>query len=137
MPIPITMSGTNTTPPPIPNKLEIMPAKKLAPAAKTIIEFFKLYGFSEIFLLTKMYTAEETKINANRIWNVTGVIISETNAPRMVPGMHIKPNLNPIPYSILFCLAYVAVEATALLNAANRLLPVSYTHLTLPTNREV
>ena len=53
---------------------------------------------------------------------MTGVIISETNAPRIVPGIHIKPNLNPIPYSILFCLAYVAVDATALLNAANRLL---------------
>ena len=53
---------------------------------------------------------------------MTGVIISETNAPRIVPGIHIKPNLNPIPYSILFCLAYVAVDATALLNAAKRLL---------------
>ena len=53
---------------------------------------------------------------------MTGVITSEINAPRIVPGMHIKPNLNPIPYSILFCLAYVAVDATALLNAANRLL---------------
>ena len=48
--------------------------------------------------------------------------MSEINAPRIVPGMHIKPNLIPIPYSILFCLAYVAVDATALLNAANRLL---------------
>ena len=53
---------------------------------------------------------------------MTGVIISETNAPRIVPGIHIRPNLNPIPYSILFCLAYVAVDAIALLNAANRLL---------------
>ena len=53
---------------------------------------------------------------------MNGVIASETNAPRIVPGIHIRPNLNPIPYSILFCLAYVAVEATALLNAANRLL---------------
>ena len=48
--------------------------------------------------------------------------MSEINAPRIVPGMHIKPNLIPIPYSILFCLAYVAVEAIALLNAANKLL---------------
>ena len=53
---------------------------------------------------------------------MTGVITSEINAPRIVPGMHIKPNLNPIPYSILFCLAYIAVDATALLNAANKLL---------------
>ena len=53
---------------------------------------------------------------------MTGVITSETNAPRIVPGMHIKPNFKPIPYSILFCFAYVAVEATALLNTANRLL---------------
>ena len=53
---------------------------------------------------------------------MTGVITSETNAPRIVPGMHMRPNLNPIPYSILFCFAYVAVEATALLNAANKLL---------------
>ena len=66
---------------------------------------------------------------------MTGVITSETNAPRIVPGMHMRPNLNPIPYSILFCFAYVAVEATALLNAANKLLlaasvgAVSYTHL--------
>ena len=53
---------------------------------------------------------------------MTGVIMSETNAPRIVPGMHIKPSFSPTPYSILFCLAYVAVDATALLNAANRLL---------------
>ena len=54
IPIPITISGTNTTPPPIPNKLDIIPAKKLAPATKIIIKFFKLYGFSEIFLFRKM-----------------------------------------------------------------------------------
>ena len=53
---------------------------------------------------------------------MTGVIMSETNAPRIVPGMHIRPSFKPIPYSILFCFAYVAVDATALLNAANRLL---------------
>ena len=28
IPIPITINGTNTIPPPIPNKLEIIPAKK-------------------------------------------------------------------------------------------------------------
>ena len=41
-PIAITMRGTNTTPPPIPNRLEIIPAKKLAPIAKTIICFERL-----------------------------------------------------------------------------------------------
>ena len=122
MPIPITISGTNITPPPIPNKPEIIPAKKLDPAVKIIIEFFKLYGFSDIFLLMKMYTAEEVKITANVIWNMAGVIISETNAPRIVPGIHIKPNFNPIPYSILFCFAYMLVDATALVNTANKLL---------------
>ena len=70
----------------------------------------------------KIYTAEETRTNAKRIWNIIGVITSEINAPRIVPGIHIKPNLKPIPYSILFCFAYVAVEATALLNTANKLL---------------
>ena len=27
---------------------------------------------------------------------------SNSNAPRIVPGIHIKPNLNPIPYSIRY-----------------------------------
>ena len=48
--------------------------------------------------------------------------MSETNAPRIVPGIHIRPSFSPMAYSIRFCLAYVAVDAIALLNAANKLL---------------
>ena len=51
-----------------------------------------------------------------------GVITSETNAPKMVPGIHINPSLIPIPNSTRFCRAYEIVDATELLNAAKRLL---------------
>ena len=50
-PIAITIKGTNTVPPPIPNKLEIIPAKKLVPTASTIICLDRLYSLDSIFLL--------------------------------------------------------------------------------------
>ncbi len=40
----------------------------------------------------------------------------------MVPGIDSNPSFNPKEYSILFCLEYETVDATALLRAANRLL---------------
>ena len=46
----------------------------------------------------------------------------EMNAPSIVPGTAINPSFQPSENSILFCLAYVAVDATELLNTANRLL---------------
>ena len=64
----------------------------------------------------------ETKINANKILNNVEVISTEINAPKTLPGMDNNPNLIPIEYSILFCLAYDKDEDTALLNTAKRLL---------------
>jgi hypothetical protein len=43
-------------------------------------------------------------------------------APSIVPGIDNNPSFSPIEYSILFCLEYEMVDATALLNAAKRLL---------------
>lgn len=64
----------------------------------------------------------EIKIHANKILNNVGVISAEINAPKTLPGMDNNPNLIPIEYSILFCLAYDKDEDTALLNTAKRLL---------------
>jgi len=54
-----TINGTKIRPPPIPNKLDIIPAKKLAPAEKTCKRRDTSMGFSSIFLLRNMYDAEE------------------------------------------------------------------------------
>ena len=76
-----------------------------------------------------MYDAEDKRTNANRILKIVGDKSEEMNAPSTVPGIAINPSFQPSEISILFCLAYVAVDATELLNTAT----VSYTHLTLPT----
>ena len=62
-----TINGTKIRPPPIPNRLDIIPAKKLAPAEKTSKRRDTSMGFSSIFLLRKMYDAEEMRTNANKI----------------------------------------------------------------------
>lgn len=64
----------------------------------------------------------ETKINANKILKIEGVISEETYAPTIVPGIDNKPSFNPREYSILRCLAYEIDEAIALLNTAKILL---------------
>ena len=40
-----TINGTKIRPPPIPNRLDIIPAKKLAPAEKTSKRLRYVYGF--------------------------------------------------------------------------------------------
>ena len=64
----------------------------------------------------------EIKIRPNNILNKEGVISAETKAPITLPGIESKPSFNPIEYSILFCLAYDAEDAIALLKVAKRLL---------------
>jgi len=59
---------------------------------------------------------------SNKILKISGDISEDTNAPSMVPGTAIKPSFQPSESSIRFCLAYIAVDATELLNTANRLL---------------
>ena len=54
-----TINGTKIRPPPIPNRLDIIPAKKLAPAEKTSKRRDTSMGFSSIFLLRNIYDAEE------------------------------------------------------------------------------
>jgi len=117
-----TINGTKIRPPPIPNRLDITPAKKLAPAEKTSNKRETSIGFSSIFLLRNMYDAEEIRTSANKILKMSGDISEDMNAPRMVPGTAINPSFQPSESSIRFCLAYIAVEATELLNTANRLL---------------
>ena len=78
--------------------------------------------FFSIFLLRNMYDAEDKRTNANRILKIVGDKSEEMNAPSTVPGTAINPSFQPSENSILFCLAYVAVDATELLNTANRLL---------------
>ena len=117
-----TINGTKIRPPPIPNRLDIIPAKKLVPAEKTSKRRDTSMGFSSIFLLRNMYDAEEIRISANKILKMSGDISEDMNAPRMVPGTAINPSFQPSESSIRFCLAYIAVEATELLNTANRLL---------------
>ena len=117
-----TINGTKIRPPPIPNRLDIIPAKKLAPAEKTSNKRETSIGFSSIFLLRNMYDAEEIRTSANKILKMSGDISEDTNAPSIVPGTAINPSFQPSESSIRFCLAYIAVEATELLNTANRLL---------------
>jgi hypothetical protein len=69
-----------------------------------------------------MYDAEEIRISANKILKMSGDISEDTNAPSIVPGTAIKPSFQPSESSIRFCLAYMVVDATELLNTANRLL---------------
>ena len=117
-----TINGTKIRPPPIPKRLDIIPAKKLAPAEKISNKRETSIGFSSIFLLRKMYDAEEIRTNANKILKISGDISEDTNAPSMVPGTAINPSFQPSESSIRFCLAYIVVDATELLNTANRLL---------------
>jgi len=66
--------------------------------------------------------ADIIKTRPKRILNNDGVISEEMYAPSIVPGIDSRPSFNPIEYSIRFCLVYDIVDATALLNAANKLL---------------
>ena len=113
-----TISGTKIRPPPIPNRLDIIPAKKLAPAEKTSRMVDTSTGFSSIFLLRNMYDAEEMRTNANKILKISGDISEDMNAPSMVPGTAINPSFQPSESSMRFCLAYMVVDATELLNTA-------------------
>ena len=65
---------------------------------------------------------DEINTKPKRILKMPGVTSLEINAPKIVPGIAKSPNFRPIEYSILFCLEYDIVDATALLNAAKRLL---------------
>jgi len=58
----------------------------------------------------------------NKILKISDEISDEITAPKIVPGIVNSPSFNPNENSILFCLEYVIVDATALLNAAKRLL---------------
>ena len=69
-----------------------------------------------------MYDAEEIRTSANKILKISGDISEDMNAPSMVPGTAINPSFQPSESSIRFCLAYIVVDATELLNTANRLL---------------
>jgi len=69
-----------------------------------------------------MYDAEKMRIMANKILKIEGDKSEDTSAPSMVHGTDINPSFQPSDNSIRFCLAYVAVDATELLNTANRLL---------------
>ena len=82
-------------------------------------------GFSLIFLLRSMYDAEDKRTTASKILKISGDISEDMIAPSMVPGTAINPSFKPSENSIRFCLAYIAVDATELLNAANRLLPTA------------
>ena len=46
----------------------------------------------------------EIRIIPNKILNNEGVISVEIKAPNTLPGTESNPSLNPIEYSILFCL---------------------------------
>ncbi len=65
---------------------------------------------------------DEISTRPKRILKIPGVTSDEMYAPSMVPGIVNNPSFSPIEYSILFCLEYEIVEATALLKAAKRLL---------------
>ena len=81
-----TINGTKIRPPPIPNRLDIIPAKKLAAAEKTSKMVDTSTGFSLIFLLRNMYDAEEMRTSANKILKISGDISEDMNAPSIVPG---------------------------------------------------
>ena len=117
-----TINGTKIKPPPIPNKLDIIPAKKLAPAEKTSKIVDTSTGFSSIFLLRNMYDAEEIRTNANKILKISDDKSEEMNAPNIVPGTPIKPSFQPNENSTRFCLTYATVDPTELLKTANKLL---------------
>src|SRR5574337_95994 len=68
-----------------------------------------------------MYTPDVTSTIANKILKTGGDTSSEMYAPIIVPGIDISASFIPSEYTILFCLAYDAVDATELLNAAKRL----------------
>ena len=117
-----TINGTKIKPPPIPNRLDIIPAKKLAPAEKTSKRRDTSKGFSSIFLLRNMYDAEEIRTSANKILKISDDKSEEINAPSIVPGTVIKPSFQPNENSTRFCLAYATVDPTELLKTANKLL---------------
>jgi len=117
-----TINGTKIKPPPIPNRLDIIPAKKLAPAEKTSKRRDISTDFSSIFLLRNMYDAEDMRTSANKTLKISDDKSEEMNAPNMVPGTAIKPSFQPNENSTRFCLAYATVDPTELLNTANKLL---------------
>ena len=69
-----------------------------------------------------MYDAEDKRISASKILKISGDKSEDMIAPSIVHGTAISPNFQPSENSIRFCLAYITVDATELLNAANRLL---------------
>ncbi|SVC05509.1 uncharacterized protein METZ01_LOCUS258363, partial [marine metagenome] len=69
-----------------------------------------------------MYDAEDKRISASKILKISGDKSEDMIAPSIVPGTAINPSFQPSEKSIRFCLAYITVDATELLNAANRLL---------------
>jgi len=117
-----TISGTKISPPPTPKRLDIIPAKKLAPAEKTSKIRDVSKGFLSIFLFRKMYDADAKRTSANKILKISGDRSEDMNAPSIVPGTAINPSFQPRESSMRFCLAYTAVDATELLNTANKLL---------------
>src|SRR5574337_521687 len=68
-----------------------------------------------------MYTPDVTSTIANKILKTGGDTSSEMYAPIIVPGIDSSASFIPSEYTILFCLAYDAVDATELLKAAKRL----------------
>ena len=117
-----TINGTKIKPPPTPKRLDIIPAKKLAPAEKTSRIRDVSNGFPSIFLFRKMYDADAKRTSANKILKISGERSEDMNAPSTVPGTAINPSFQPSENSTRFCLAYTAVDATELLNTANKLL---------------
>jgi len=117
-----TISGTKISPPPTPKRLDIIPAKKLAPAEKTSRIRDVSKGFPSIFLFRKIYDADAKRTSANKILKISGERSEDMNAPSTVPGTAINPSFQPSESSMRFCLAYTAVDATELLNTANKLL---------------
>ena len=87
MPIPATINGTKIIPPPIPKKEEIIPAKKLAPIAKTIICFEIVFSLLSIFFLKNMYADDAINTNPNKILKISGATSVDIIAPKTVPGI--------------------------------------------------
>jgi len=69
-----------------------------------------------------MYDADAKRTSANKILKISGERSEDMNAPSTVPGIAINPSFQPSESSMRFCLAYTAVDATELLNTANKLL---------------
>ena len=106
-----TINGTKIKPPPTPKRLDIIPAKKLAPAEKTSRIRDVSKGFPSIFLFRKMYDADAKRTSANKILKISGDKSEDMNAPSTVPGTAINPSFQPSESSMRFCLAYTAVDA--------------------------